>query len=278
MPAVIIPAHNESNVISRCLDALAAMPRSEELEIIVVCNGCTDDTARLSRDHPIAPLVIETEVPSKSNALNLGDSAATGFPRMYLDADIELLPGSLEATFAALEGGVHASAPKPVFDTSNSTLPVRMFYAAWKSVPYFNDSMIGSGVYAMDREGRGRFGSFPPIIADDGYVRLLFGEHERRAVGNGGFVVKAPRGVRELVGIKSRVLAGAVELREQFPALQSNEETSRGQFIGCLIRKPHLLPCFIVYLLIKRAIRRRFLAKLRDGTLRTWDRDESSRS
>jgi len=192
VPAVIIPAHNESSVITRCLDALAATAGSEELEVVVVCNGCTDDTAVVSRDHPIAPVVIETEVPSKSNALNLGDAAATSFPRMYLDADIELLPGSLEATFAALRDGVHASAPKPVFSTGSSSLPVRMFYAAWRHVPYFNDSMIGSGVYAMDREGRSRFDAFPPIIADDGYVRLLFAEQERRAVGTGGFVVKAP--------------------------------------------------------------------------------------
>ena len=278
MPAVIIPAHNEKNVIERCLGSLQRSSCFDDLEIIVVCNGCTDDTAEICRNHPSAPTVIETDIPSKSNALNMGDDAASSFPRMYLDADIELLPGSLESTFETLSGEVHASAPRPVFDTSGSSILVRMFYTAWKNVPYFNDSMIGSGVYAMDRQGRERFGEFPPIIADDGFVRLLFEENERKAVGNGGFVVKAPRGVHELVSIKSRVLAGAVELKREFPDMQSRDETSRAQFIGCVLRKPHLMPCFAVYLMIKRAIRKQFLAKKKAGLLKTWDRDESSRN
>jgi len=74
------------------------------------------------------------------------------------------------------------------------------------------------------------------------------------------------------------VLAGAVELREQFPELHDNEETTRVQFLGSLLRRPHLTPCFIVYLMIKRAIRKQFHAKQRAGTVKAWDRDDSSRA
>ena len=43
---VIVPsAHDESRVIGRLLRRLATDPRPEELDVIVVPNGCTDDTA-----------------------------------------------------------------------------------------------------------------------------------------------------------------------------------------------------------------------------------------
>ncbi len=90
MISTIIPAHNEANVIERCLDPLAKGMVSGELEVIVVCNGCTDQTAHLAGGKSKHIRVVETEVPSKSVALNLGDNVACGFPRFYLDADVIL--------------------------------------------------------------------------------------------------------------------------------------------------------------------------------------------
>jgi glycosyltransferase involved in cell wall biosynthesis len=43
--SVIIPAHNEAGVIDRSLDALlkdATETERARLEVLVVCNGCTD--------------------------------------------------------------------------------------------------------------------------------------------------------------------------------------------------------------------------------------------
>src|SRR5690242_14067899 len=102
MISVIIPAHNESNVIVDCLKAIAAAPLPEEVEILVVCNGCKDDTATKVRSCGPSIRVIETPVPSKSNALNLGDQCARGFPRFYIDADITLSPGALERVIETL--------------------------------------------------------------------------------------------------------------------------------------------------------------------------------
>ena len=49
MTTVIIPAHNEESEIARCLDALRPSDRPAELQVIVVCNGCTDGTASVAR-------------------------------------------------------------------------------------------------------------------------------------------------------------------------------------------------------------------------------------
>ena len=45
--SVVIPAHDESAGIRRCLDALFAGTAPGELDVVVVCNGCSDDTAAL---------------------------------------------------------------------------------------------------------------------------------------------------------------------------------------------------------------------------------------
>ena len=278
MPSIVIPAHNEEAVIERCLRSILLEPRPDDLEVIVVCNGCSDETARIARDFDPIITVIETDVPSKSNALNLGDEAATRFPRMYLDADIELMPGALSETLRTIDGNIHAAAPGPVFDTSGASIAVRMFYKAWEQVPYFNDSMIGSGVYALSEQGRSRFDRFPDIIADDGFVRLQFESSERRCTGGSGFIVRTPLRLDKLVSIKSRVLAGTDELHREFPELAGREETSRSAGIGTVLARPHLWPCFAVYAWTKRSIRRQVTRKARSGRLAQWDRDDTSRA
>ena len=82
MVSIIIPAHNEAAVIGRCLEPLTHGARPGEFDVIVVCNGCRDATALEARRFGLSVRVIETDTPSKANALNLGDAAATGFPRL----------------------------------------------------------------------------------------------------------------------------------------------------------------------------------------------------
>ncbi|MGA8273701.1 MAG: glycosyltransferase, partial [Candidatus Sulfotelmatobacter sp.] len=86
MVSIIIPAHNEGAVIARTLKAMTDGAQPAELDIIVVCNGCSDDTAAVARRFSPAVRVLETAIAGKTNALNLGDEAARSFPRVYVDA------------------------------------------------------------------------------------------------------------------------------------------------------------------------------------------------
>lgn len=279
MPSIIIPAHNEGTVIGRCLRSILSNDKPDDLEIIVVCNGCKDDTAEQARSVDPCIDIIETDVASKANALNLGDEKATLFPRLYVDGDIEFCPGTLPAIIGALHEGTLAVSPTARFDTSNSSLFVRMYYAAWSTVPFYNDSTIGgSGVYAMSEQGRARFDRFPSIISDDGYVRLLFHVNERRRLPDATCVVSCPRNLRELVMVKARRLAGKDELLQHYPDLAKHEETTTAMRLGSALKKPHLWPCFAVYACCMIAIRFRVLQKARSGQLGVWDRDESSRT
>lgn len=278
MPSIIIPAHNEGPVISRCLQSILTEDPPEDLEVIVVCNGCRDDTAKQARTYEPDVTVIETDVASKSNALNLGDESATHFPRLYVDADIEFCSGTVRAILNALRECALAVSPTARFDTKHSSLAVRMYYAAWSVLPFYNDSTIGgSGVYAMSEEGRNRFDTFPSIISDDGFVRLQFRAEERTRISDAYTIVSCPRSTRELITMKARVLAGKKELLEQFPNLAEHEETTMSMRLWSVLKNPHLWPCFVVYAYCKMAIKHRVRQKAHSGQLGEWDRDESSR-
>src|SRR5262249_13951049 len=135
--------------------------RTGELDIVVVCNGCTDDTAAAARRHVYPLRVIETDVASKPAALNLGDAAARGFPRFYLDADVRVSIDALRATADLLaRPGVLAAAPRLAVDVQGRPWPIRAYYRVWTQLPYCQDGMIGSGLYALNAEGRARFRAF----------------------------------------------------------------------------------------------------------------------
>lgn len=79
MPSIVIPAHNEALVIGRLLTRLTDDDSTPPLEVIVVCNGCTDDTDDVARSFQSVRVVATGEA-GKANALRIGDSLATVFP------------------------------------------------------------------------------------------------------------------------------------------------------------------------------------------------------
>ena len=102
-------------------------------------------------------------------------------------------------------------------DLRGSSRAVRAYYRIWKQLPYVREGMIGVGVYALSEEGRRRFADFPEIIADDGYVRMLFSSSERIRVDDAPVRVYAPEGLSDLVRIKTRSRLGRYQLRQRFP-------------------------------------------------------------
>lgn len=272
--SVIIPAHNEENSIARGVRALAG----EGTEVIVVANGCTDGTAAVVRELGLpGVVVVETPVGNKVKALNLGDGVATGWPRFYVDADVVLTREGLMTIARVLESGeVLAAAPSPSFDVSKSSWGVRAFYRINTSLPSFGEGIGGSGVYAMSELGRKRFGEFPAVTADDGFVRIQFKPGERRTVKEVRSVVFAPRNLKELVAIKTRSHYGSVELRETFPELWANKGSDNEGALKRLAMRPWLWPAIAVYVWVKWRARKGAAERKRKKEFK-WERDESSR-
>ena len=86
MTSIIIPAHNEGARLGANLTLLTEGMSPGEFEIIVVANGCTDNTVDIAKSIP-GVFVIELEEPGKAGALRAGDEAAQRLARIYLDAD-----------------------------------------------------------------------------------------------------------------------------------------------------------------------------------------------
>jgi glycosyltransferase involved in cell wall biosynthesis len=143
MISVVIPARNESSVIARALWAVTTGALPDELDVIVVCNGCTDDTAAVARGFGTPVRVIETALGNKAHALNLGDKAALAFPRIYVDADVIITLSTIRALAERLEqGDVIAVAPQPCFDLIGSSWPVRAFYDIRCRLPSFGEGSL----------------------------------------------------------------------------------------------------------------------------------------
>jgi glycosyltransferase involved in cell wall biosynthesis len=276
MISIVIPAHNEAAVIARTLSNLLDGAQPGELEVVVVANACTDNTADIARSFP-GVRVIETATPGKTNALNLGEQATSAFPRFYVDADVILPLESLRAVARLLgEGKVHAAAPRMVPDLAESNFFVRAFYRLWLRLPYCLDGMI-AGAYGLSEEGRRRFGAFPAVTADDAFVRLHFASHERQVLRHCTFTVVAPRSLSALIRIKTRGHFGNIELRKQFPQLLRTNDVHHGGALLGLALRPWLWPGIAVYLYVRAVSRLRSYQRYHWGKHDHWERDETSR-
>jgi glycosyltransferase involved in cell wall biosynthesis len=211
LASVVIPAHNEAAVIGRCLDCLFTGVVPGELEVIVVCNGCQDETAALARSsrHPVR--VLELEVPSKSAALRAGDEAATVLPRLYLDADVLLHGSAARAVAERLSTGAVAARPPVAYSSVASSQAVRRYFRARSRMPSLLGHLWGAGVYGLSRDGRARFDAFPDVMADDLWIDLMFEPGEVEIVDCEPVVVTVPRRGRDLVHVLRRTYRGKAE-------------------------------------------------------------------
>lgn len=278
--SVVIPAHNEANVIKRGLDTLLqGLPAG--CEVVVVCNGCKDDTAIIAGstgDERIQ--VLDTTVASKSNALNLGDEAVTLFPRFYLDADIEITGDDLCKIARVLnedETGCLAAAPAIRIERTDRPWAVRAYYDIWTRLPYMRKTMGGSGVYGLSETGRARFARFPDITADDDFVRLNFAPDETSVVHEATSVVKPPTTLTGIITIMTRSHFGILELCERHPELMKNLAATTPGSLFQTVRSPLDIPKLAVYVYARLIARRRGKQRLMRKDYDTWERDDTSR-
>ncbi|WP_432534226.1 glycosyltransferase [Kineococcus arenarius] len=270
--SVVVPAHDEGTVIDRCLRALRP---GDDLEVVVVANACTDDTAQRARAHGVR--VVETAVPGKANALDLGDEACTAFPRAYLDADVTVDGDDLRRVLDVLrEGPALAAAPRLRVDVSRSSWPVRAYYRVWTALPYVTDDLVGSGLYALSREGRARFGRFPAATGDDTFVRALFAPGERVSVPGTTFTVHPPRTLDALLAIKTRARFSVAE-HDASPGAAS-PAAAPASAARRLLRRPGVWPSVPVYAAVGLLTRLRARRRLNAGAPAAWDRDTTSRT
>ena len=166
--SVVIPAHNEEATIGRSLVALRSEAGSDELDVVVVCNGCTDETAAAARRCDTQARVIEIAEASKAEAVRVGNAATTVFPRVHLDADIELTGSAVRALLAPLtEGRALATAPQREIPRDGCSRLVGWYYDVWEELPNVQAGLFGRGVVAVTAAGQDRLSALPRLLSDD---------------------------------------------------------------------------------------------------------------
>lgn len=231
---VVVPAHDEEAVIGRCLDRMLREAEPDELTVVVVANGTTDRTLDVARaagralGHEIETL--DLPEPSKIAAVRAGIARADGAV-VVVDADVEVPTRAVRAVADALASTEPVVvAPTLEMDASRSSWLVRRYVRAWTALPYVAQSMVGSGVFALNGPALERLGELPEVTNDDGWVRRRFTPRERVVVRE-AFTAHAARTVRALVSRRARIVNGN---RSLDGTLGGRDEGRNG--LGALVR------------------------------------------
>lgn len=285
--SIVIAAHNEEAVIGRCLDSIMGDAHQDEFEVTVVANGCVDETAAEARRRP-GIRVLETPTPGKSNALNIGDAATSGFPRFYLDADIIVNATGLRRLATALidqgrqpvsrEPTILAVVPARRLSVTGRPVLVKAYFTINSRLPAYRNALFGRGLIGITAAGRARFDTFPEMIADDLFLDSLFSESERCEVSSVETIVETPWRTSDLVRRLARVRRGNAAMRAA---------STRGE-VGATVRgadrlsflrdivlpDPRLIPAAAVYVAL--SLWAAVLANLRSSR-NGWRTDNSTR-
>jgi hypothetical protein len=274
--SVIIPAHNEEQVIGSLLDALDDGELRSQLDVIVVCNGCTDGTAHAAASHSLGPRVEVLGAASKIAALKRGDVAARWFPRFYVDADVQITAADLLAMAQTLSRrGLMAVAPARDMDLARSSWGVRRYYQAWESLPGVQEGLFGRGAIGLSEAGYARISERPDVLGDDLFVHSRFTAGERDVVHTAHAVIHGPITLRDLIRRRVRTAQGNTQLRATGEGSIRTTRSTALDLSLLVLRRPGLASGAVVFLGVTAAARLR--AGLRRGTT-TWLRDESRTS
>jgi hypothetical protein len=276
--SVIVPAHNEEFVIGRLLERLVSSADPGELEVIVVANGCTDDTVGVATSFGPMVRVLSITAASKREALAVGNREATGFPRIYVDADVELRTEDVRVLAETLQRpGVLAAAPELVLALAGSSWPVRWYYDVWTRLPEVGRGLFGRGVVAVSEAGYARIADMPPMLADDLVASLAFSPAERVIAVGAQAIVRPPRTFTALLRVRIRAAIGVTQVERTEGAPTSTARTRPSDLLAMVRDRPRLAPRVTLFLVVAVLARLQAGRTVRRGDYSTWLRDESSR-
>lgn len=275
--SVVIPAHDEARVIGRTLSRLTGGVAPGQLDVVVVCNGCTDETARVARAVP-GVRVLEIPEPSKALAVEHGNRATSVFPRVHLDADVEIAGTDvLELAAAVRARRILAAGPARRVPLDDASWPVRAYYRVWNELPQVRSGLFGRGVIALSEEGQARVDALPAVMGDDLAISDAFDPDERTLVDAATVVVHPPRTLRDLVRRRTRVVTGNAQAT-RLGARRPESVTTPRALAALAVRRPRAALSLPVFLGVGAISRHRSRRAVRAGDFHTWLRDESSRA
>jgi hypothetical protein len=166
--SIIIPTLNEANAFE---EAISKLPKSEQVEIVVVDGGSSDGSAELARELGIRVL---STAPSKAEQMNAGAAEARGEVLLFLHADTRLPANFEEKVMAAVSRkGFCAGAFTLGIDSEDRGLRFIEWVANWRT--RFFQMPYGDQALFVSRDLFIEIGGFPdyPIMEDFELIRRL---------------------------------------------------------------------------------------------------------
>lgn len=279
--SVIVPAHDEARSIGRLLTALTGPPDPSvpDLDVVVVCNGCADDTAEVARQGAHGTVrVIEIPVASKAEALRTGSAAARHAQRVFLDADVVISAEDLRTMSQSMaRSGALAAGPTRVLAMQGVSPAVRWYYDVWQRLPEVQRGLFGRGVVMVSEAGLSRLDLSVNVLSDDLAMSESFRGDERVVVADALVTIHPPRTLTDLLRRRIRVHLGNTQA-DDLGIRSASARTSVGEVLRIGLQDPRTAPKVPVFLLVTvlaRAGARRQRAR---GLADSWLRDESSRA
>jgi GT2 family glycosyltransferase len=172
--SIIIPTFNGASRIGNCLDALVRQTTGRDVEILVVDDGSTDETAKVVRRYPAVRLITQANA-GPAAARNHGAQEAQGKILLFTDDDCVPMPDWLEAMLDCFKDSDVVGA-KGIYRTHQKSLVARFVqieyedkYHLMAGLPSIDFIDTYSAGFIRDRfqEMTGYDTSFPVACAED---------------------------------------------------------------------------------------------------------------
>ena len=201
--SVVIPAHNESQIVARAVEALQKQTvNRDQFEIIVVDNASTDDTTEVAwRAH--ADKVVFEGVKGTNIARQRGVNVSNGEIVAFLDADCLPQPDWLELIARLMEQPGVAAVSGP-YDYGFPGIKQRMADFYFDFIFRYADralfivfrrksGIMMGGNFATRREYLDRIGGLPPIkfYGDDAAIGIALSRNVGKVVFRRELIVRS---------------------------------------------------------------------------------------
>ncbi|MFY1686341.1 glycosyltransferase family 2 protein [Plantactinospora sp. WMMB782] len=113
--SVVIPSYRSAKTLAACLDAVYAQSHAP-LEVIVVDDASSDDSAAIARRYPCR-LIVAPVNRGVSAARNTGAAASRGDVLFFVDSDIALAPDALRSALRVLAGDPECALVQGIYDS-----------------------------------------------------------------------------------------------------------------------------------------------------------------
>jgi Glycosyltransferases, probably involved in cell wall biogenesis len=160
--SVVVPAHNEEKYVRRCIGSIraAAAEYGGSVEIVVVCNRCTDRTESIAEEN--GATVVRSEERCIAAVRNAGIRAARGNIILTMDCDNRMTPGTIREAVELLDSGKYIGGGAPM-RFERYSFPLRL--NDWMCRLAFRLTGLWCGVFWAGKEAFLAVGGFAELKA-----------------------------------------------------------------------------------------------------------------